>query len=147
LCIGSVVLAYAAVSLSLRPGFRLTAIADVTQLFLFILTTVVMVLNAARGRGPTRLFWSLMAIGCSMWLLNQLGWTMYEVFLRRHLPDPFVGDIILFLHVVPMMAAVAVRPHRPLEQHKPYFSTLNFLIDRKSTRLNSSHVSISYAVF
>src|SRR6059058_4887713 len=27
-----------------------------------------------------------------------------------------------------MMAAVAVRPHRPLEQHKPYFSTLNFLM-------------------
>src|SRR2546427_3197396 len=107
LCIGSVVLAYAAVSLSLRPGFTLTAIADVTQLFLFILTTVVMVLNAARGRGPIRLFWSLMAIGCSMWLLNQLGWTMYEVVLRRHLPDPFVGDIILFLHVVPMMAAIA----------------------------------------
>src|SRR5947207_6141581 len=128
LCIGSTVLAYAAVSLSLRPGFTLTAVADVTQLFLFILTTVVMVLNAARGRGPTRLFWSLMAIGCSMWLLNQLGWTMYEVALRRHLPDPFVGDIILFLHVVPMMAAVAVRPHRPLEQHKPYFSTLNFLM-------------------
>ena len=128
LCIGSVVLAYAAVSLSLRPGFTLTAIADVTQLFLFILTTVVMVLNAARGRGPIRLFWSLMAIGCSMWLLNQLGWTMYEVVLRRHLPDPFVGDIILFLHVVPMMAAVAVRPHRALEQHKPYFSTLNFLM-------------------
>jgi len=128
LCIGSVVLAYAAVSLSLRPGFTLTAVADVTQLFLFILTTVVMVLNSARGRGPTRLFWSLMAIGCSMWLLNQLGWTMYEVVLRRHLPDPFVGDIILFLHVVPMMAAVAVRPHRALEQHKPYFSTLNFLM-------------------
>src|SRR5438445_1488982 len=128
LCIGSTVLAYAAVSLTLRPGFTLTAVADVTQLFLVILQTVVMVLNAARGRGPTMLFWSLMAIGCSMWLLNQLGWTMYEVFLRRHLPDPFVGDIILFLHVVPMMAAVAVRPHRPLEQHKPYFSTLNFLM-------------------
>src|SRR5438309_1280221 len=128
LCIGSTVLAYAAVSLTLRPGFTLTAVADVTQLFLLILTTVVMVLNAARGRGPTRLFWSLMAIGCSMWLLNQLGWTMYEVVLRRHLPDPFVGDIILFLHVVPMMAAVAVRPHRALEQHKPYFSTLNFLM-------------------
>src|SRR5438874_12213273 len=128
LCIGSTVLAYAAVSLTLRPGFTLTAVADVTQLFLLILTTVVMVLNAARGRGPTRLFWSLMAIGCSMWLLNQLGWTMYEVFLRRHLPDPFVGDIILFLHVVPMMAAVAVRPHRPLEEKKLYFSTLNFLM-------------------
>src|SRR5438034_4875115 len=94
LCIGSVVLAYAAVSLSLRPGFTLTAIADVTQLFLFILTTVVMVLNAARGRGPIRLFWSLMAIGCSMLLLNQLVLSMFEVVLLRHLPDSFDGELI-----------------------------------------------------
>src|SRR5437879_11716157 len=128
LCIGSTVLAYAAVSLTLRPGFTLTAVADVTQLFLLILTTVVMVLNAARGRGPTRLFWSLMAIGCSMWLLNQLGWTMYEVFLRRHLPDPFVGDIILFLHVVPLMSAVAVRPPSPLAQHTQYIRTRHCLM-------------------
>jgi signal transduction histidine kinase len=128
LCIASVVLAYAGVSLSFRPGFTMTAVADVTQLFLLILATVVMVLNAVYNRGQTRLFWSLLAAGCAMWSLNQLGWTMYEVVLRRHLPDPFVGDIILFMHVVPMMAAVAVRPHRQFEQHKPYFSTLNFLM-------------------
>jgi signal transduction histidine kinase len=48
--------------------------------------------------------------------------------LRRQIPDPFIGDIILFLHVVPMIAAVAVRPHRQLEQGKPYLSTLNFLM-------------------
>jgi len=26
---------------------------------------------------------------------------------------PFLGDVILFIHVVPFMAAVALRPHRP----------------------------------
>ncbi|HEV2717767.1 MAG TPA: hypothetical protein VGU64_21045, partial [Terriglobales bacterium] len=77
LCIGSVVLAYVGVSLGFRPGFTMTAVADVTQLFLLILATVVMVLNAVYNRGQTRLFWFLLAAGCAMWSLNQLGWTMY----------------------------------------------------------------------
>src|SRR5437667_1064744 len=64
LCIGSTVLAYAAVSLTLRPGFTLTAVADVTQLVLFILTSVLLVLNAARGHGTAGLSSSLRASGC-----------------------------------------------------------------------------------
>jgi signal transduction histidine kinase len=126
--LASVVLGYTAVSLRLRPGFTLTAVADVTQLVLLIAATVVMVLNSIYSRGQTRLFWSLLAAGCAMWGLNQAGWASYEVILRRQIPDPFIGDIILFLHVVPMIAAVAVRPHRQLEQGKPYLSTLNFLM-------------------
>jgi signal transduction histidine kinase len=126
--LAGVVLANATASLTFRPGFSLTAIADVTQLLLLILATVVTVLNAVYSRRQVRLFWSLLAVGCLMWSLNQAGWTTYEVILRRHLPDPFIGDIILFLHVVPMMAAIAVRPHRSPEPHKPYFGTLNFLM-------------------
>jgi signal transduction histidine kinase len=126
--LASVVLGYTAGSLSLRPGFTLTAVADVTQLVLLIAATVVMVLNSIYSRGQTRLFWSLLAAGCAMWGLNQAGWASYEVILRQQIPDPFIGDIILFLHVVPMIAAVAVRPHRQIEQGKPYLSTLNFLM-------------------
>jgi signal transduction histidine kinase len=126
--LASVVLGYAAVSLSLPSGFMLTAVADVTQLVLLTAATAVMVLNSIYSRGQTRLFWFLLAVGCAMWGLNQAGWMSYEVILRRQIPDPFIGDIILFLHVVPMIAAVAVRPHRQLEQRKPYLSTLNFLM-------------------
>src|SRR5256885_9739038 len=35
--------------------------------------------------------------------------------------------------------------HRAMEQHRPHCRTHS--IDRKSTRLNSSHLVISYAVF
>src|SRR3712207_8311934 len=38
---------------------------------------------------------------------------------------------------------VAVPPHHPLRRHHP----LAVEVDRKSTRLNSSHANISYAVF
>src|SRR5208337_3679823 len=59
---------------------------------------------------------------------NLAAWALYEVVLRRDVPEPFFADVILFIHTVPFMAAVALRPHRPQEEKKLYFSTLNFLM-------------------
>src|SRR5690606_40295045 len=39
------------------------------------------------------------------------------------------------------------RKYLPLLEHVGHRADLGYLIDRKSTRLNSSHVKISYAVF
>src|SRR3712207_6888466 len=39
------------------------------------------------------------------------------------------------------------RRHRLLEGHLPFARGFSFGVDRKSTRLNSSHANISYAVF
>lgn len=122
------VLACAAVSLTTPRGVALYTFGDLTALLLIALATAVMVVNAVRNHGQTRIFWALMATGCLLWTINQSLWTVYEAFLRRELPDPFVGDIILFAHVVPFMAAVALRPHRPQEEQKLYFTTLNFLM-------------------
>ena len=83
-----------------------------------------MVANAVSTRGQVRLFWGLMALGCLLWSTNLALWTLYEVILRRTLPDPFIGDVVLFVHVVPFMAAVALRPHLS-DEKKLYFSTLD----------------------
>lgn len=61
-----------------------------------------------------------------MWSATQACWSVYEVWWRRPLPHPFPGDIVLFMHVIPMMAAIALRPHRQREEQK-IFTTLNFL--------------------
>jgi signal transduction histidine kinase len=122
------VLAFAAVSLTAPRGVGLYAFGDLAALLLVSLATGVIVANAMRNHGQTRIFWVLMATGCFLWTINQSLWTVYEAFLRRELPDPFVGDIVLFSHVVPFMAAVALRPHRPQEEQKLYFTTLNFLM-------------------
>src|SRR5437899_5717632 len=127
-CTAGLILAYAVVSFTCPPGAPLAAFGDITQLLLLVLASAIMVANAVSNRGQTRLFWSLMAVGCFMWTANQAMWTFYEVVLRRALPDPFVGDVILFIHVVPLMAAVALRPHHPQGGQKLYFSTLNFLM-------------------
>ncbi|MBZ5707450.1 MAG: HAMP domain-containing histidine kinase [Acidobacteriia bacterium] len=124
----ALLLVYVTVSLSVPRGATLAAFGDITQLLLLFIASVVMAANAVSERGQTRLFWSLMAVGCFMWTVSQGGWVFYEVLLRRDLPDPYFGDIVLFIHVVPFMAALALRPHLAQEERKLYFSTLNFLM-------------------
>ncbi len=128
--VGSIVgliLIYAGVSVSVPNGFGLLAFGDISQFLLLFTAFVLMLRNAVSTRGQIRLFWGLLAMGCLLWSTNLALWTLYEVILRQPLPDPFAGDVILFIHVVPFMAAVALRPHL-LEEKKLYFSTLNFLM-------------------
>lgn len=84
--------------------------------------------NIARTHNQSRIFWILIFSGFFLWTANQLMWTWYEVIVHKPLPDPFVGDIILFMHLVPFMAAIALRPHRARDEHKWHFSTLSFLM-------------------
>jgi signal transduction histidine kinase len=119
---------YAAAAFGLPQGHLLTAFSDLSQLFLILFATGLMVANAASTQGQTRLFWLLLAMGCLLWTVNFALWAVYEVVLHRGVPEPFVGDVILFVHTVPFMAAVALLPHRPQEEKKLHFSTLNFLM-------------------
>ena len=91
-------------------------------------TLVVAIRNAVDSRGHTRLFWTLMSAGLAMWWINQAGWLWFEVVLRQPVPDPFYGDIILFLHPVPLMAAVAIRPQKAHESERVLSSALNVVI-------------------
>jgi signal transduction histidine kinase len=122
-----ITLIYACVSLSTSARFGLLAFGDIAQFSLLFLAFVLMAANAVSNRGQSRLFWGLMALGCLLWSADLALWTLYEVILRRTIPEPFIGDVVLFVHVVPFMAAVALRPHQ-LEERKLYFSTLNFLM-------------------
>lgn len=126
--ISCLMLVYGFVSINLGPGRSLTTFGDLTALFLILFATAVMAANGIANRGQTRAFWLLIASGCMLWGITQAMWTFYEVLLHRDVPDPFVGDVILFLHIVPFIAAVVLRPHRPPEERKLYLSTLNFLV-------------------
>ena len=48
--------------------------------------------------------------------------------LRRDVPDLFAGDVILFLHIVPLMAALAVRPHVPRDEYSARVGRLDFAL-------------------
>jgi diguanylate cyclase (GGDEF)-like protein/PAS domain S-box-containing protein len=98
-------------TLSMKPSFPLTAFGDLTQCIL-LLGALLSVFHAAfHAHGRTRLFCWFMSLGFVWWLSAQVLWTYFEVYRRQEVPNPFVGDIVLFLHIVPMMAALAVQPH------------------------------------
>jgi signal transduction histidine kinase len=101
---------------------------DLVPLLVIVAACIVSVRNAFNSRGHTRLFWSLVAAGTAMWAFNQASWAWFEVVIRKPLPDPFQGDIVLFLHVVPIMAAVAIRPHQADEREGMLPSAVDVLI-------------------
>lgn len=103
--------AYSATSALARPSFGLTIFGDTAQTILAALVTGSFAYHAFHARGRIRSFWILMASGAGCWLVSQSIWSYYEVVLRVSFNEPSVQDIILFVHLVPMMAALATLPH------------------------------------
>jgi diguanylate cyclase (GGDEF)-like protein len=109
-------------------GIGLTAFGDLTQCALLLCATLFFLSNIRTSYKKAQLFWSLMALGCGMWLCTQILWTYFEVLLRQDTPNPFVGDVVLFLHVVPMMAALVVQPHIQRNNHSLRLVSLDFFL-------------------
>lgn len=123
-CLATLVLA----SVFVPHSFRLTALSDVIQCLLLFSGTVSLIPQAVRSRGRLRLFWILMATGICFWFSYQVLWVYYEVWLRSEVPDLCAGDMILFLHIVPLMAAVALRPHAPQDEYAARLRHLDFAL-------------------
>src|SRR6516162_3530496 len=123
-----ITLAFTGVSLTAHKSNGLTAFADLAGLLLMLAAIVIAVANAWTRPSKERSFWVLMALGFSLWVSNQIAWTVYEVILHRETPDPFVFDIILFFHAVPMIAAIAWRPDLKNKEGRVVLSLLNFLM-------------------
>jgi signal transduction histidine kinase len=102
---------YFIIALVAPKGRALTAFGDISQALAAVFACVGLLLNALSSERRTRAFWMLLGLGCATWLVGQIIWTWFEVFLRQDAPNPFIGDVILFLHPVPMMWALALRPH------------------------------------
>ena len=116
------------VSLLAPRSIGLTAFGDLTQSALLLCATLSILSNVRTSYKKAQLFWALMAVGCGMWLCTQILWTYFEVFLRQDTPNPFVGDVVLFLHVVPMMAALVVQPHIQRKDHSLPLVSLDFFL-------------------
>ena len=124
----ALVFAQAGASLILRPSFTLIALSDITQCILLLSGTLSFLPNVLANRGRTRLFWALMMLGMASWLAYQLLWNYFEIFLRKDVPNPFWGDVVLFLHIVPMMAALALQPHLRQDNRKARLGSLDFTL-------------------
>ncbi len=120
------VLMQAVVSLVLPSGSGLASASDVIQCLLLFCGTLSFLPNVRANRGRSRVFWGFLMFGTSLWFAYQMLWTYFEVFLHQDVPNPFVGDVVLFLHFVPMMAALAVDPNSNRDDRTLRLGSLDF---------------------
>jgi signal transduction histidine kinase len=107
-----------------KPGHGLSSFGDFAELGCLVVAAVFTIRNALSSRGASRVFWSFSAAGIVLWLAGVAQWTEYEIFLRKPLPQMPIGDILLFLKLVPMVAALAAEPQTQLTGR---FRVLGFL--------------------
>jgi signal transduction histidine kinase len=116
----------AVASLILPRGFLLIALSDITQLLLLLSGLLALGPVARASHGRARMFWGLMMLGMAFWFVYQAVWCTYELVLRQDVPNPFAGDAVLFLHLVPMTAALAVQPHVEHDYRTTRIGSLDF---------------------
>src|SRR2546428_794895 len=120
---------YSAVSLSLKRGSEpLNTFGNVVQCIVPLLANAGLLLNAGTPHWRRNIFWMLLAMSCTLWMIGQFEWTYDEVHLHRPLPEMYPGDILFFLRGIPMIAAIALRPHLKRGEIRLRFGYLDFVL-------------------
>ena len=108
-----------------KPGYALSAFGDLAELGLLLVAAAFMVRNAFASHGASRIFWSFSAAGILLWVAGVAQWTEYEIFLRQPAPQTPFGDTLLFLKLVPLVAALAAEPQTQLTRRFRIFGFLD----------------------
>ena len=88
------------------------AYGGISYFLLLLLATGFALRNGIQNTLGSRPFWVLLAIGYSLWVLDQSIFLYHQFVLHTDVPDNSIADPVLFLHIVPFMAAVATLPTR-----------------------------------
>jgi signal transduction histidine kinase len=124
-----ILVVYSAVSLSLHRGSQsLSTFGNLVQCLVPLLANAGLLLNAGTPHWRRNAFWMLIALSCTLWMIGQFSWTYYEVYLHKPLPSLYEGDIVFFLKGIPMMAALALQPHRKRGETNLRFGYLDFVL-------------------
>jgi PAS domain S-box-containing protein len=115
-------------SLAVQPGSVVLSYSGISYFLLLLLAAGFAIRNAADNKLGSRPFWVFLAVAYSLWALDQWIFLYYELLRHVDVPDNSIADPVLFLHIVPLMAAVATLPHRNADDRKPYRAILNFLL-------------------
>lgn len=119
---------YALMALLLPRGNTLTTFSDLFECVVPLFANTCLLLNAASPYRRSNSFWSLLALGCTLWLAGQLVWTYQELGLHRTVHSPFPGDLLFFMHTVPIMAALALAPHARKMRETLRYGSLDLLL-------------------
>jgi signal transduction histidine kinase len=120
---------YTTVSLSLpRTSGALNSFGNVVQCIVPLLANAGLLLNAGTPHWRRNVFWMLIALSCTLWMIGEFEWTYYEVYLHKPLPNLNQGDIVFFMRGIPLIAALALRPHLKRGEIHMRFGYLDFVL-------------------
>ena len=129
LLFGAGVVAVSLLSALLLPrSFPLAVIGDSLQVGLLAVAAVLAFMNFIRSHSHVRLFWFLIFLGMFMWFLSLVLWSFYELRYHQPAPDLPLGDILLFVKLVPFTAAIALEPQRLSDSRFRAFGLLDVAI-------------------
>jgi len=104
---------YASMSLVYPHGSQqLSTFGNIAQCIVPLVANAFLLLNAGTPHWRRNIFWMLLALSCTLWMLGEFDWTYWEVYRHESVPTMYGGDIVFFLKGIPMMAALALQPHR-----------------------------------
>src|ERR1700761_2288926 len=105
--------AYASMSLVYPHGSQqLSTFGNIVQCIVPLVANALLLLNAGTPHWRRNIFWMLLALSCTLWMLGEFDWTYWEVYRHESVPIMYGGDVVFFLKGIPMMAALALQPHR-----------------------------------
>jgi signal transduction histidine kinase len=116
------------VALVMKPGPSRNAVGDIALCFAPLLANAGLLLNAGTSNWRKNAFWMLLAVSCSAWMAGQFAWTYYDIYLHKAVPTVFAGDIVIFLHGVPTIAALALQPHKQSAGRDSSYRYLDFAL-------------------
>jgi signal transduction histidine kinase len=115
-------------ALILPKGFTLAAIGDTVQVGLVTAATILAFQNFLRSHSRVRIFWFLILTGSFLWTVSNGIWAVTELGFARLVPDVPLSDILLFVKVVPLTAAIAIAPDRRQDAHFRAFGLLDVFV-------------------
>src|ERR1700722_19708326 len=77
--------ALASVLLAGHPD-ALSTFGNLVQCIAPLLANAGLLLNAGTPHWRRNIFWMLLAMGCTLWMIGQFQWTYYEVYQHQHMP-------------------------------------------------------------
>jgi PAS domain S-box-containing protein len=110
MALAAVLVVRAVVSYAVKPESPVLSYGGISYLLLLLLATGFAIRNGIHNTLGNRPFWVLLAIGYSLWTLDQCIFQYHEFVLHTAVPDNSIADPALFLHIVPFMAAVSTLP-------------------------------------
>ncbi len=124
----AIVVIKAVLSLAVKPGSFLASYSGISYFLLLLLATGFAIRNGVQSTLGSRSFWVFLAIAYGFWSLHQGLSVYYERVLHIEAPNNSIADPVLFLHILPLIAAVATLPHRNVSYRRPYRTILNFFL-------------------